>query len=33
VKDDAKVAAAGIDQLRRYIEFLFNPASPERKRS
>jgi len=25
-KDDAKIAAASIDHLRRYIEYLFNPA-------
>ena len=32
-KDDAKIAAASIDHLRRYIEFLFNPASQKGKRS
>jgi TetR/AcrR family transcriptional regulator, transcriptional repressor for nem operon len=32
-KDDAKVAAANIDHLRRYIESLFNPASQKGKRS
>src|SRR5262245_34689272 len=26
-KDDAKIAAASVDHLRRYIEFLFNPTS------
>jgi TetR/AcrR family transcriptional repressor of nem operon len=32
-KDDAKIAAASIDHLRRYIEFLFNPTSQKGKRS
>ena len=32
-KDDAKIAAASIDHLRRYIECLFNPASQKGKRS
>ena len=32
-KIDAKVAADGIDHLRRYIEFLFNPANQRGKRS
>ena len=32
-KDDAKIAAASIDHLRRYIECLFNPASPKGKGS
>ena len=32
-KDDAKIAAASIDHLRRYIEFLFNPASKKGKGS
>jgi TetR/AcrR family transcriptional regulator, transcriptional repressor for nem operon len=32
-KDDAKIAADSIDHLRRYIEYLFNPASQKGKRS
>jgi TetR/AcrR family transcriptional regulator, transcriptional repressor for nem operon len=32
-KDDAKIAAASIDHLRRYIEYLFNPASQKGKGS
>jgi len=32
-KDDAKTAAASIDHLRRYIEYLFNPAGQRGKRS
>ena len=32
-KDDAKIAAASIDHLRRYIEYLFNPASQKGNRS
>jgi TetR/AcrR family transcriptional repressor of nem operon len=32
-KDDAKIAAASIDHLRRYVEYLFNPASQKGKRS
>jgi TetR/AcrR family transcriptional repressor of nem operon len=32
-KDDAKIAAASIDHLRRYIECLFNPVSPKGKGS
>jgi TetR/AcrR family transcriptional regulator, transcriptional repressor for nem operon len=32
-KDDAKIAAASIDHLRRYIEHLFNPTSQKGKRS
>ena len=32
-KDDAKIAAASIDHLRRYIECLFNPASKKGKGS
>jgi TetR/AcrR family transcriptional regulator, transcriptional repressor for nem operon len=32
-KGDAKFAAASIDHLRRYIEYLFNPASQKGKRS
>ena len=31
-KDDAKIAAASIDHLRRYIEYLFNPAGQKGKR-
>jgi TetR/AcrR family transcriptional regulator, transcriptional repressor for nem operon len=31
-KDDAKIAAASIDHLRRYIECLFNPANQKGKR-
>src|SRR5215510_5748903 len=31
-KDDAKIAAASIDHLRRYIELLFNPISKKGKR-
>jgi TetR/AcrR family transcriptional repressor of nem operon len=31
-KDDAKVAAASIDHLRRYIEYLFNPTRPKGRR-
>ena len=30
-KDDAKIAAASIDHLRRYIEFLFNPVRQKGK--
>ena len=30
-KDDAKIAAASIDHLRCYIEYLFNPASQKGK--
>ena len=32
-KDDAKVAAASIDHLRRYIELLFDPNNQKGKRS
>jgi TetR/AcrR family transcriptional regulator, transcriptional repressor for nem operon len=32
-KDDAKIAAASIDHLRRYIEHLFNPTRQKGKRS
>ena len=32
-KDDAKIAAASIDHLRRYIEYLFNPTNQKGKRS
>jgi len=32
-KDDAKIAAASIDHLRRYIEYLFNPVKQKGKRS
>ena len=32
-KDDAKIAAASIDHLRRYIEYLFNPVKQRGKRS
>ena len=32
-KDDAKIAAASIDHLRRYIELLFNPTRQKGKRS
>jgi TetR/AcrR family transcriptional regulator, transcriptional repressor for nem operon len=32
-KDDAKIAAASIDHLRRYIEFLFTPSSQKGKQS
>jgi TetR/AcrR family transcriptional repressor of nem operon len=32
-KDDAKIAAASIDHLRCYIEYLFNPANQKGKRS
>ena len=32
-KDDAKIAAASIDHLRRYIEYLFNPSNQKGKRS
>jgi TetR/AcrR family transcriptional repressor of nem operon len=32
-KDDAKIAAASIDHLRRYIAYLFNPASQKGKGS
>ena len=32
-KDDAKIAAASIDHLRCYIEYLFNPAGQKGKRS
>jgi TetR/AcrR family transcriptional repressor of nem operon len=32
-KDDAKIAAASIDHLHRYIELLFNPTSQKGKRS
>jgi TetR/AcrR family transcriptional repressor of nem operon len=32
-KDDAKIAAANIDHLRRYIEYLFNPTRQKGKRS
>jgi TetR/AcrR family transcriptional regulator, transcriptional repressor for nem operon len=32
-KADAKIAAASIDHLRRYIEYLFNPANQKGKRS
>jgi TetR/AcrR family transcriptional repressor of nem operon len=32
-KDDAKIVAASIDHLRRYIEYLFNPASQKGKGS
>jgi len=31
--DDARIAATSIDHLRRYIEYLFNPASQKGKRS
>ena len=31
-KDDAKIAAASIDHLRRYIEYLFNPTRPKGRR-
>jgi TetR/AcrR family transcriptional regulator, transcriptional repressor for nem operon len=32
-RDDAKIAAASIDHLRRYIQYLFNPASQKGKGS
>jgi TetR/AcrR family transcriptional repressor of nem operon len=32
-KDDAKIAAASIDHLRRYVEYLFNPANQKGKAS
>jgi TetR/AcrR family transcriptional regulator, transcriptional repressor for nem operon len=32
-KDDPKIAAASIDHLRCYIEYLFNPANQKGKRS
>jgi TetR/AcrR family transcriptional repressor of nem operon len=32
-KDDAKIASASIDHLRRYIEYLFNPVKQKGKRS
>jgi TetR/AcrR family transcriptional repressor of nem operon len=32
-KDDAKIAAASIDHLRRYIEYLFNPTNQKGKQS